>query len=223
MSKIRSGTKPTPEELVALDDYQKIQDLDHNEMVPFILDNLKKQNIITAAFKHGTMILIAVVLFAWIGRWDTTAFFIGLGAGILFTFTVGVMLHELLHLLVYKILGARKTKLKLLLSQAAVAAVADHFVVSEKEFYWLAFTPFVVLTIAGLIALFMTSGWIFYGVSFFLIIHATACIGDFSLAGFMYEHRKDSIYTFDDVKNDKSYFYKKVTDRIVKTASADGE
>jgi len=210
MSKTKSGAKPTPEELESHRGYEKIEDLDHNEMVPFILDNLKNQNLITAAFKHSTLILIAVVLFMWIGRWDTTAFFIGLGAGILFTFTVGVMIHELLHLLVYKILGARKTKLKLLLSQAAVAAVADHFVVSEKEFYWLAFTPFVVLTTAGLIALFFTYGWIFYGVSFFLIIHATACIGDFSLAGFMYEHRKGHIYTYDDVENDKSYFYKKV-------------
>ncbi len=206
---VRNKEKPTPEELQDLDKYKKLQDLDHNEMVPFILENLKTRNPVTAAFKHGTLILIAVVLFVWIGRWDTSAFFLGLGAGILFTFTVGVLLHELLHLLVYKILGARKTKLKLLLDQGAVAAVADHFVVSEKEFYWLAFTPFVVLTIAGLAALFMTYGWVFYGVSIFLVMHATACLGDFSLAGFMYEHRKEGVYTYDDVKKDRSFFYKR--------------
>ncbi|CAN5348164.1 hypothetical protein BH23BAC3_BH23BAC3_14300 [soil metagenome] len=223
MSKTANGSKPTPEDLETLDSYVKIEDLDHNEMVPFILSNLKNQNLITASFKHSTMILIGIVLFAWIGRWDTSAFFIGLGASILFTFTIGVLLHELLHLLVYKILGARKTKLKLLLDQAAVAAVADHFVVSEKEFYWLAFTPFVVLTTAGLIALFMTYGWIFYGVSFFLIIHATACIGDFSLAGFMYEHREDKIYTFDDVENDRSFFYKKTPDKFAEAVPSEGE
>ncbi len=209
---IRNKEKPTPEELQDFDKYKKLQDLDHNEMVPFILENLKNRNPVTAAFKHGTMILIAIVLFVWIGRWDTSAFFLGLGAGILFTFTVGVLLHELLHLLVYKILGARKTKLKLLLDQGAVAAVADHFVVSEKEFYWLAFTPFVVLTLAGLTALFLTYGWVFYGVSAFLIMHATACLGDFSLAGFMYEHRKEEIYTYDDVQNDRSFFYKRNPD-----------
>lgn len=207
---VRNKEKPTPEELQDLGKYKKLQDLDHNEMVPFILENLKNRNPVTAVFKHGTMILIAVVLFVWIGRWDATAFFLGLGAGILFTFTVGVLLHELLHLLVYKILGARKTKLKLLLDQGAVAAVADHFVVSEKEFYWLAFTPFVVLTAAGLAALFMTYGWVFYGVSIFLVMHATACLGDFSLAGFMYENRKDEIYTYDDVENDRSFFYKSI-------------
>jgi len=208
MNEFLSGKKPTPEELQNAEIFSKVEDLDHNEMVPFILENLKKSNPVTAIFKHGTMILIAIVLFTWIGRWDTSAFFIGLGAGLLFTFTIGVFVHEILHLLVYKILGAKKTKLKLLLDQGAVAAVADHFVVSEKEFYWLAFTPFVVLTVAGLAALFLTHGWIFYGVSTFLVVHATACLGDFSLAGYMYEHRDEKIYTFDDVENDKSFFYK---------------
>lgn len=175
-----NNKKPTPQELVESDKYKKLQDLDHNEMVPFLLDNLKNRNPINAVFKHGTMLLIALILFLWIGRWNTTLFFAGLGVGLIFTFTVGLILHELLHLLVYKILGAKKTRLKALWDQGAVAAVADQFVVSEKEFYWLAFTPFVVLTAAGFVALFMTTGWIFYAVSFFLVIHATACIGDFS-------------------------------------------
>jgi len=206
---VRNKEKPTPEELRELEKYKKLEDLDHNEMVPFILNNLKNHNPINAAFKHGTMILIAVVLFTWIGRWDASAFFIGLGAGVIFTFTIGVLIHELLHLLVYKILGAKKTRLKMLWSQGAVAAVADQFVVSEKEFYWLAFTPFVVLTTAGLVALFLTYGWVFYAASFFLVIHTTACIGDFSLAGYMYENRGRSIYTFDDIENDRSFFFEK--------------
>lgn len=215
-----SDKKPTASELEESDDYKKLQDLDHNEMVPFLLKNLKNRNPINAAFKHGTMLLIALILFVWIGRWNTTAFFVGLGAGLLFTFTIGLVLHELLHLLVYKILGAKKTKLKALWNQGAVAAVADKFVVSAREFYWLAFTPFTVLTIAGLMALFMTTGWIFYGVSIFLVMHATACIGDFSLAGYMYEHRKEEIYTFDDVKNDKSFFYKR-TPKIKNSEAVD--
>jgi len=203
----KKNKKPTPEELQESGDYEKLQDLDHNEMVPFLLENLKNQNPINAFFKHGTMLLIALILFVWIGRWNTTLFFAGLGVGLIFTFTVGLILHELLHLMVYKILGAKKTRLKTLWDQGAVAAVADQFVVSEKEFYWLAFTPYAVLTTAGLIALFTTTGWVFYGVSCFLILHATACIGDFSLAGYMYENRDREIYTFDDVENDKSYFY----------------
>ena len=202
-----SNKNPTPQELEESDKYKKLRDLDHNEMVPFLLENLKNRNPINAFFKHGTMILIALILFVWIGRWNTSLFFAGLGVGLIFTFTVGLILHELLHLLVYKILGAKKTRLKVLWDQGAVAAVADQFVVSEKEFYWLAFTPFVVLTVAGLVALFMTTGWIFYAVSFFLVIHTTACIGDFSLAGYMYENRDQEIYTFDDVENDKSYFF----------------
>jgi len=207
-----SEKKPTPEELQESGDYKKIQDLDHDEMVPFLLKNLKNRNPINGLFKHGTMILIGLILFVWIGRWNTSLFFIGLGAGVLFTFTGGLILHELLHLLVYKILGAKKTRLKPLWDQGAVAAVADQFVVSEKEFYWLAFTPFAVLTTAGLVALFTTTGWIFYGVSIFLVFHATACIGDFSLAGYMYENRHETIYTFDDVENDRSYFYVKIED-----------
>jgi hypothetical protein len=209
MTKADNRKNPTPQELQSEDSFEKLRDLDHNDMVPFILENLKARNPITAAFKHGTMILITVVLFLSIGQWDTGAFFLGVGAGILFTFTIGVLLHELLHLIVYKILGARSTRLKLILHQGAIAAVADHFVISDKEFYWLAFTPFCVLTLAALFALFLTWGWIFYGVSTFLVLHATACLGDFSLAGFMYEHRHEGVYTFDDVENERSFFYRK--------------
>ena len=128
-----SKAKPTPEELDESGAFKKIQDLDHNEMVPFLLDNLKNRNPINATFKHGTMLLIALILFVWIGRWDGTDFFIGLGAGIFFTFTIGLIFHELLHLLVYKVLGAKKTKLKPLWDQGAVAAVADKFVVAENR------------------------------------------------------------------------------------------
>lgn len=208
-SKKKTISKPTHEELEESDEYKKLQDLDHNEMVPFLLDNLKNRNPINAFFKHGTMLLIALVLFVWIGKWNTSLFFAGLGVGLIFTFTVGLILHELLHLLVYKILGAKKVRLKALWDQGAVAAVADKFVVNEKQFYWLAFTPFAVLTTAGVVALFLTSGWLLYAVSFFIVIHATACIGDFSLAGYMYEHRKEEIYTFDDVENDRSFFYRR--------------
>ncbi|MFO7846512.1 MAG: DUF3267 domain-containing protein [Balneolaceae bacterium] len=199
--------KPTAEQLLEGEEYKKLKELHHDEMVPFLLENLKNRNPVNGVFKHGTMLLIALVLYVWIGRWDTTSFFIGLGAGILFTFTVGVIIHEVLHLIVYKILGAKKTRLKALWDQGAVAAVADRFVVSEKEFYFLAFTPFVVLTTAGIIALFNTYGWVFYGVSIFLVVHATACIGDFSLAGFIYENRNQSILTFDNTEEDKSYFF----------------
>src|SRR6056297_959881 len=170
----KKNKKPTPEELRESDDYEKLQDLDHNEMVQFLLENLKNRNPVNAFFKHGTMILIALILFVWIGRWNTTLFFAGLGVGLIFTFTVGLILHELLHLLIYKILGAKKVRLKALWDQGAVAAVADKFVVTEKQFYWLAFTPFAVLTTAGIVALFLTSGWVLYAVSFFIVIHATA-------------------------------------------------
>lgn len=202
-----SGNKPTPEELTGQDRYEKLAELDHNEMVPFILDNLKNRNPINALFKHGTLVLVAFNLYMWIGRWDSSAFFLGLGAGLIFTFTIGILLHELLHLLVYKLLGAKKTRLKALWDQGAVAAVADQFVVSEKEFYVLAFTPFTVLTLAGITGLFFTYGWVFYALSVFLVVHATACIGDFSLAGYMYENRSREIYTFDDADNDRSFFY----------------
>lgn len=202
-------SKPTPEQLLEGDGYKKLEELNHNEMVPFLMKNLKNRNPVNGIFKHGTMLLIALVLFVWIGRWDTASFFIGLGAGLLFTFTIGVIIHEVLHLIVYKLLGAKKTKLKPLWEQGAVAAVADRFVVSEKEFYLLAFTPFVVLTAAGIFALFNTYGWIFYGVSTFLVVHATACIGDFSLAGFMYENRHRSVVTFDNTEEEKSYFFVK--------------
>ncbi|NBC26741.1 MAG: hypothetical protein GVY08_07765, partial [Bacteroidetes bacterium] len=58
MTKAENRKNPTPQELQSEDSFEKLRDLDHNDMVPFILENLKARNPITAAFKHGTMILI---------------------------------------------------------------------------------------------------------------------------------------------------------------------
>ena len=41
----------------------------------------------------------------------------------------------------------------------------------------------------------------------FLFFHSMACIGDFGMASYFYENRDRTIYTFDDMENEKSYFF----------------
>jgi hypothetical protein len=92
------------------------------------------------------------------------------------------------------------------------AALADRFVVNRREFWLVAFTPFVVLTV------------VLIGVGFFLpalwqltalmtaFVHAALCAGDFALASYFWEQRDRDLVTFDDTASDRVWFYERTAD-----------
>ena len=199
--------KPTAEELLEGDEYEKVQELDHEEIAEFVMKSLQYQNFFTVAFKLSMVSISAIVLAQVIIHWEGGESFLGLLAGVLITFTAGVLIHEILHLIAYFLLGARKLSIVPKWSQGAVVAAADQFVIGRRGFYFLAMTPFVLLTAGAFVALFYTHGIYYHMVLSFLFFHSMACIGDFGMASYFYENRDRTIYTFDDMENEKSYFF----------------
>lgn len=192
--------------------YQLLYELDHNEITSFAQAEFKKRNVFTifyflvnAAFLGSLGFFIALDLLSEKVNWIDM--FGGLCLGILVCFSVVILLHELLHVLAYKIVGAKETAIKADWKKFVFVAVADRFVVGSQAFYFIALLPFTVFTTAFLLGLSLTSGFVFYMILGTAFMHTACCGGDFALVSYFWENRSKQIITYDDVPQKKSYFY----------------
>jgi hypothetical protein len=191
--------------------YQLQAVLQHEELVPFIQDIFKKPNVITRLF-----ILLNIALLAWLLGWmvyemvaQDRSFgwvLIQLGLGVLLILPV-IPLHEWLHGMAYKLLGAQKVNYTANFKKFYFTAQAHHFIVREKGFYWLAFTPFVMINSMIIVLMFVLPVSYLLLLISFLLMHTTACGGDFALAAYFYSRRNTGLITYDDVPAKKTYFY----------------
>ena len=127
--------------------------------------------------------------------------------GTLISFTAIIPMHEIIHGIVYLLLGARKIRFGVKLRQFAFYAVAEDFVTNRTAFYILALAPFIILSVLNLFGFFYIRGYAGYTYLSVLFWHATMCAGDFALLSYYEVHKDKELYTFDDVKNRTSYFY----------------
>lgn len=130
------------------------------------------------------------------------------GAGVLGLFLLPV--HEFIHGLAFKRIGAPKVGYGYSLKSLMVYAYSQNFPTTMREVAFVAIMPFLVITTALLV------GWailpqytVFWGT--LILIHTGACIGDFVLINYHRKNRHRTIYTYDDVEGErKSYFFAEV-------------
>jgi hypothetical protein len=131
----------------------------------------------------------------------------GLGLGF-FVFFVGLIpLHECIHGLCYKLVGAKAVSYHADWRRLTFYAAADGFVADAREFCGVALAPFTIIN-AGLLLGYGLAGpsvaWVCLGA---LWLHTAGCAGDFALVNFFYKHRRKALVTYDDVGAAKSFFY----------------
>lgn len=194
--------------------YSLIANLKHDDLLPFLNEksNSKKQFIY--------YIFICVLFFSLsLFTYNITKSFLSGNLGfssIILHIVLGIVLlilfipiHELLHALAYKIVGAPKVSFVSQLRKLYFATVADLFVINTKEFRFVATLPFLTALVCVLISTpFCNEAWRITLFTFFLL-HNLTCLGDFILLNFMEINKKDKIITYDDNANKMSYFYKK--------------
>lgn len=212
----------TPEKL-AMAGYRPLESFDYKtDLVVFVQRALKQYTPVTIAYIVINLILLGNVGLRaglLIGEgWEKGRVFGHVSYGFAIPFLL-IPLHEWLHGLAYRRLGATKISYEANWRQFHFAALADRFVVSRREFWFVAFTPFLVLTAAFIgIALLLPPLW-----SLTLwtaaLLHAALCGGDFGLASFFWENRHRDVVTFDDVTAQRVYFYERPTAAAVKSTA----
>jgi len=189
--------------------YRLVDTLVFGDILPFLQNQIGQSNLITRLY-YGSLFLfffwmVAVFVFQVRSGMVIWEAFGQIGAGVIVTFLL-IPLHEALHGLVYYLQGARKIHYTANFRKFYFTAQADHFVVGENGFYWLAFTPFVVIGLCSLIL-----GFIFPAIllptAAILTLHSTFCGGDFALAAYFYRHRGQGMLTYDDVEAKEAYFF----------------
>lgn len=128
--------------------------------------------------------------------------------GVVGLFLIVLPLHESIHALFFKILGAGKVGFGYSKKGFMVYAYAQRFVMTLRENALVAAMPFVIITLALMGLLYWLPGlkgtWIML-----LLLHTLGCMGDFILILHAWKNRQKAMYTYDDFAEKRTYFFKK--------------
>lgn len=119
-----------------------------------------------------------------------------------------IPIHEGLHVLAYRLAGARDVRLEAHWKQGYFLALAPGFVADARSFLFIAFLPFLIISLAHLaLVLYIKAEWValFWG-SF--ILHTLGCVGDFAAADLFIQNRQWEVVTFDEPSG-ITYFLKR--------------
>ena len=215
---MRSSKIPDIEKLHHDPGYRQILQLEFSDMIPFVMSNIRKKGLFSILYLTiNVASLVFIILHA---GWDlmdsqitwTTIIKQSL-SGIFAGSILVIPLHEILHGLAYRILGARKIQFGADLQQFIFFVTADRYPVSGNQLYFLAMTPFVVinLVIVAIAALVFPQVILF--AAFLLFSHNIMCIGDFAIVNYV-RLTPGRIITYDETENKRSYFFEEVTNKM---------
>ncbi|MCP4310291.1 MAG: DUF3267 domain-containing protein [Bacteroidetes bacterium] len=214
--KARKGKRPKPDvEALRIDPaYRLVYELGFQDMVPFVMSQIKKKGFFSWLYMAvNVAILLFILIFSASGliehsmtwkklMWQSVA---GVVAGSILVIPV----HELLHGLAYRVLGARNIIFGADPGQLIFFVTANRYPVSGAQVHLLALTPFVVINLSTILltTLLFPGGTLFS--AFFLLSHNIMCIGDFAISGFIARSGR-KVYTFDEPEKKMSYFFEEL-------------
>jgi len=117
-----------------------------------------------------------------------------------------IPLHELLHGLAYVVMGARRIRFGMDMTQWIFYVTAHEYPIRSWQILVLALTPFAVINASALSIGLLFFPAILPGILVFLMAHNLMCIGDFAIANYTLK-ASGLLYSYDDVKLKVSYFF----------------
>jgi hypothetical protein len=202
-----SRMRPTPEDLADTSRYVLLDEVAHENLVPAVQAHLKRSSPIKAAYILMNVVVLGAIAFLWVKT--GTPFFTELPTlclGMCLGYLLLLPVHEGIHALTYRWLGAKGTRIVYTLRNLTAYCVADRFVVDGREFAWVCLMPFLVLNTILLVVIAAVGGFqpLLWGM---LLLHVGACSGDFAFVNLAWAHRNDGLLTYDDVSGKRTLFY----------------
>jgi hypothetical protein len=203
-------SRPTIEDLEDGSSYEKVLTLPYSDIAPFVIGSLKSFNL--PMLTVWTVLAMTSFLLVWF--WpgvrytpDNPRIIIGLAVGLAAVPVLLIPVHEGLHLIPFRLSGARDIRYGADLRQGIIYVTAHRFVADLRLFSIVAFTPFVIITTGLGAAILVCSPWWQWVLSLALFTHTTMCAGDTALIGFMMGFNHRNVYTWDDADRKEAYFY----------------
>jgi hypothetical protein len=193
--------------------YRQILSIQYSDLIDFVLEYIRK--------KTGLMVFF----------WSTCLFFLGIAItvrlniagyfpikniihhsilGLIIFPLLSIPLHESFHIVPFIFTGAKKIRIGADLKQYIFYVTAHRHVATSSQFRFVAFTPFIIISLALLFLIFFMPGLWKWSLSSFLFVHTTMCAGDFAFLNFFWINRHKKIYTWDDADQKMAYFYEEI-------------
>ena len=170
--------------------FRLLDELAHQNLMPFIRVQLERNKPVLYAL-NACMFLFMAFFFYFLlkdlvnGNGAISVQFLYFSYGVGLTFLL-IPVHEYLHVLAYRVMGARNTYLDMNLQKFYFMALADQSVVNARQFRVVALTPFVtVSTISLILAIGLVGTWKLVALGLFLS-HTVFCSGDFGLLSYLH-------------------------------------
>ncbi|MDX9904227.1 MAG: DUF3267 domain-containing protein [Bacteroidales bacterium] len=204
------NNKPSIEELEEGGTYEKVLTLRYDELAPFVISGLRTLTLPMMLVWTVAIISAALTLFLWPrsgSGHNGPGILPGLAAGLILIPLLLVPVHELLHLIPFRLAGARDIRVGADLRQGIVYVTAHRFVAGLNLFAAVALTPFLVITASLVAVMFFVPPWWQWVLTLALLAHTTMCAGDAALLGHLGQYRGRKVYTWDDAGKKEAYFY----------------
>jgi len=193
--------------------YLLLDELQHQELIPFVKKYIRKNTFFSWMYYMATLIFFVIGILLVLRGYNNEGYkFMDNFSKFTLGFALALLLlplHEYLHVLAYKFVGAINTSYDSNIKKLYFMAIADQFVANRKEFRIVALAPFFVITTAVLLStIFVNSNLqiILIGV---LFAHTSMCSGDFALLSYFQFHKDKEVCTYDLKEEKVSYFYYK--------------
>lgn len=203
-------SRPAIEELEDGSAYEKVLTLPYNDIAPFVISSLKSFNLPMMTVWVALAITAFLIVWFWPGARYTPEhprIIIGLVTGLVAAPVLLIPVHEGLHLISFRLAGAKDIRYGADLRQGIIYVTAHRFVADLRLFSTVAFTPFVIITAGIIVTIIFCPPWWKWVLSLALFTHTTMCAGDTALIGFMRGLRHRNVYTWDDADRKEAYFY----------------
>lgn len=205
------ANNPSIEELDDISRFTRELKLAYEDVAVFVMGRLKNRSTAMIAFWVVTALTVVLNVVLWIKVIRTPAhhsMITGTILGFILLPVALAPLHEAIHYIFLRISGATDIRLGMDLRQGIIYLSAHRHVIGKKSFRIIATSPFIMVNIllAGLIFA-SASVWLEWVLSAALFMHASMCIGDLVLLGYMEEFKPRQVYTWDDVEAKEAYFY----------------
>ena len=204
-------------ELISSNEYEQIIALKHSEIKNFIVTEVEKQSIwarIANMYQITGLLAFVLGLFKAFMPFFTKRegiYLFWLVLGLVFTFTLLIIMHELIHALAYRYVGARNLSFGMNIRKFMFYVQADKQVLNYKQFKIVALAPVVtvaIVSILGMIIFYNHAAFYFFIPIF--AFHSVFCGGDFRLLCIFANRSDKEILTFDIKSEEKIYFYAKI-------------
>ena len=205
--------KLSPDDLQNNNEFELLAEVSHQKLREFVVEQIIEEKYIIRIYSVYQVLMMVLFIFL-LTRSIMLVFkgfsepIISMGLALLFSFSILIVIHELLHAVAYLLSGAKKISFGVILKKFVFYALADQQVIESRAFHFVALMPFVVIKLICLTGtiVFYNQSWMYFFLSV-MCLHSLFCAGDLAMLAFYNLHQGKEIYNYDNRSEGKTYFY----------------